>query len=227
MQKIGLIALVAGALGCAASFGTPVAASEEPANPRERPPAVEGLGVGFERVERELKLTEAQKAQLHAVQRDFEQQENDIRQDSLLSRPDQERRMHALLLGLDSRVKAFLTADQIQKFDQMGGWEGAMHGPRGLESVWRELTPAQRASIDGLLAQQQPSFAAAAKDEAKLRALKQTTWQQIMAILTPPQQQKLKAAAERSAAERELEAKARAEREQAEKGAAEKEHEGQ
>src|SRR5262249_17074324 len=54
-----------------------------------------------------------------------------------------------------------------------------------------DLTDAERAAIERLMADQKAQFEAAGGDVEKLRALKQATWQKLAAGLTPAQQQKL------------------------------------
>jgi Spy/CpxP family protein refolding chaperone len=203
MQKNGFIALTVLALGGAVMLRSPLIANEEAANAGPKVPAFAGASAGIEGLARELKLTDAQVRQLAALHKDIEQQADDIRGNNLLSPAEKEIRVHALHEGLETRIKAVLTSDQIQKFDQMGGLKALMSHPvvvggmklmgrNGLEAL--DLTDAQKSAIEGIMAQDKRAFEAAEGDVTKLRAIKQATWQRIMAVLTPPQQKKMAAA---------------------------------
>lgn len=106
----------------------------------------------------------------------------------------------ALFQSLETRVKAILTADQIQQLDKIGGMKAVMGGPPALAGIGLltrqgfdrlDLTEPQKAAIERLMAQSKAQAEAAGGDEEKLKALKQATWQQIMAVLTPEQRRKL------------------------------------
>jgi Spy/CpxP family protein refolding chaperone len=204
MQKNGFIAMAVLALGGAAMLRSPLLAGEGTPNPLQKMPAFQGAGAGIEWLARELKLTEAQQQQLSALHRDLEQQADDIRGNSLLSPAEKETRIRALHEGLETRIKAVLTSDQIRKFDQMGGLKAVMGhaevigGMRLMEKNGffepLDLTDAQKAAVERIMAQGKSAFEAAGGDVTRLRALKQAAWQHIMAVLTPAQQQKLAAA---------------------------------
>jgi Spy/CpxP family protein refolding chaperone len=205
-MKKGFILMAMLALGAAALVRTPLVANEgasgqgDKGGGRSEKALASGPGASIEWLGRELKLTDAQKQQLYAIDRDLEQQANDIRQDNLLSPQEKELRMKALHESLSTRIKAVLTSDQIQRFDQMGGLKAMMAGPRSVEGIAvmkgnvferLQLTDAQKAAIEQVMAQDKERFAAAGGDVEKLRALKQETWQRIMAVLTPEQQMKM------------------------------------
>jgi len=208
MQKSGFIAMTVLVLGGVAVHRAPLLANEAAPVlvPKSPAPAYPVPGPGIDWLGRELNLTDAQKQQLAAVHQDLEQQAGDIRGNSLLSPVDKKRQMAALHEGLATRIKAILTSDQIAKFDQLGGLKAIMAhdepiavggmdvtGPNGvLEPL--NLTQAQKSAIEAIMAQDKQGFAAAEGDVTKLRAQKQATWQRIMAVLTPAQQQQMAAA---------------------------------
>src|SRR5712692_6047631 len=162
MQKNGFIAMAVLALGGVVMFRAPLLAGEGTPNGVQKMPAFKGAGAGIEWLARELKLTDAQQQQLSALHRDLEQQANDIRQDSLLSPEDKEARIKALHEGLETRIKAVLTSDQIQKFDQIGGLKAVMeHVPviGGMRLMEKngffeplDLTDAQKAAVEEIMA---------------------------------------------------------------------------
>lgn len=208
MQKSGFIAMTVLVLGGVAVHRAPLRANEAAPVlvPKAPAPAYPVPGPGIEWLGRELNLTDAQKQQLAAIHQDLERQAGDIRGNSLLSPVDKKRQMAALHEGLATRIKAILTSDQIAKFDQLGGLKAIMAhdepiavggmdvtGPNGvLEPL--NLTQAQKSAIEAIMAQDKQGFAAAEGDVTKLRAQKQATWQRIMAVLTPAQQQQMAAA---------------------------------
>jgi Spy/CpxP family protein refolding chaperone len=205
MQKNGFIAMAVLLLGGVAVHRAPLLASEAAPVLVPKAPAYPVPGPGIEWLGRELKLTDAQKQQLVAIHQDLEKQAGDIRGNSLLSPVDKKQQIAALHEGLATRIKSILTSDQIAKFDQMGGLKAIiahdeptavggmrLQGPNGFESL--NLTDAQKSAIEAIMAQDKQGFAAAEGDVTKLRALKQATWQRIMAVLTPEQRQKLAAA---------------------------------
>jgi Spy/CpxP family protein refolding chaperone len=200
MQKNGFIAMAVLVLGGAVMLRAPLIANEEAPNAGQKVPAFAGASAGIEWLTRELKLTDAQVQQLAALHKDLEQQADDIRGNNLLSPADKKTRMRALDEGLETRIKAVLTSDQIQKFDQMGGLKALMSHQaavggmkvmerNGFEAL--DLTDAQKTAIGAIMAQDKQAFEAAGGDVTKLRALKQAARQRIMAVLTPAQQQKL------------------------------------
>ncbi len=208
MQKSGFIAMTVLVLGGVAVHRAPLRANEAAPVlvPKAPAPAYPVPGPGIEWLGRELNLTDAQKQQLAAIHQDLERQAGEIRGNSLLSPVDKKRQMAALHEGLATRIKAILTSDQIAKFDQLGGLKAIMAhdepiavggmdvtGPNGvLEPL--NLTQAQKSAIEAIMAQDKQGFAAAEGDVTKLRAQKQATWQRIMAVLTPAQQQQMAAA---------------------------------
>src|SRR4051812_11399327 len=119
MSKNRLILLVTAVLGSACLFIRPIAAGERTPDPERR--AFAGVDGGIQRLEGELNLTNEQREQLQKAWRDVEEQLQDIRQDKLLSPAEQEAKVFALRHGLDTRIKALLTADQNQMYDQLEG----------------------------------------------------------------------------------------------------------
>lgn len=204
MRKYSFIVLAALAVGGLAIQRAPLLAKEQSPAQGEKMTEFEGARAGIEWLQRELKLTDAQKQQLIALDQGLEQQANDIRQNILLSPVDKKVRMAALHQGLETGIKAVLTSDQIQKFDQMGGIKALMShgqpvgegmrlkGPNGFEAL--NLTDAQKSAIEAIMAQSKQGFQAAEGDVTKLAALKLATQQRIMAVLTPAQQQQMAAA---------------------------------
>jgi len=203
MQKNGFIVMAVLVLGGVAVHRAPLLANEAAPGPVQKVPDFSGKGQGIEWLGRELKLTDAQKQQIAAIHQDLDQQVSDILGNNLLSPADKKRQIGALHEGLGTRIKAVLTSDQIQIFDQLGGLKALMSHPvvvggmqvmgrNGLEAL--DLTDAQKAAIERIMAQDKQGFEAAGGDVTKLRAQKQATWQRIMAVLTPAQQQKLAAA---------------------------------
>jgi Spy/CpxP family protein refolding chaperone len=109
MQKDGFVAVLL-ALVSAALLAAPLAAKQEESKPAQKLSAVDGGRVIIEQLERDLKLTEAQKTQPHAIYQDVEKQSSDILQDNLLSSPEKEERMKALRQSVDTRIKSILTS---------------------------------------------------------------------------------------------------------------------
>jgi hypothetical protein len=119
MLKNRLILLVTAALGSACLLIRPVAAGERTLDPERR--AFAGVVGGIQRLRSELNLTPEQREQLEKVCRNLEVQLQDIREDKLLSPAEQEAKVFAMRRGLDTQIKALLTADQNQTYDQLEG----------------------------------------------------------------------------------------------------------
>lgn len=105
------------------------AADERPANrPARRagpPPAGErgpGLRAGseawFERWSDALKLTEAQKQKIQALQKEQREKGEKIRQDTSLTPEQRREKMRALREENDRKMKEILTAEQYEKWQQ-------------------------------------------------------------------------------------------------------------
>jgi hypothetical protein len=206
MLKNRLILLVAAALGSACLLIRPVGAGERALDPERR--AFAGVVGGIQRLKSELNLTREQQERLEKAWRDVEVQLQDIREDKLLSPAEQEAKVFTLRRGLDTGIKALLTADQNQTYDQLEGLSDIKNLPWGVTGLWRELTEAQQDAIHGVIAESRAAFEAAGENAEKVQKARQASWPKIIAALTPGQQQRVAAAIqaverERAASERE------------------------
>ncbi|HYG99594.1 MAG TPA: hypothetical protein VD837_10720 [Terriglobales bacterium] len=150
-----------------------------------------------------LNLTDEQKAKLQPL---FEQQRTQmqaLRQDTSLT-PEQKRtKMKELRDANHQKVMAILTPEQQQKMQQMF----AKHGRKGMDR-WSQLgrmveqlnlSDEQKSKLQPLFEQQRTQMQALRQDTSltpeqkrtKMKELRDANHQQVMAILTPEQQQNL------------------------------------
>ena len=203
-----LLALVASLLllgtGHLVSAQTPVDSANPPAagvQDRDRGPGRRG---GFDRPN--LNLTADQKTKLKSVHESVRQQIEALRNDPTLSADDKRAKIRSLRESTRQQFQAVLTPEQQQLLQngRRNRREGRAFGPgfgrSGGPLAGLGLTTDQRTQIETIHKSTKDQVSAIRNDatlsteqkEAKLKSLRQSSHQQVSAILTPEQQQKLR-----------------------------------
>ena len=155
---------------------------------------------GFDRPR--LNLSADQESKLKALHASERQQIEAVQNDTALSADDKRAKIRSIRESLRSQYEAVLTPEQQQLLQNRG------KGPRGFgENGGRRgpfadlgLTPEQQTQIDTINKSTRDQASAIRNDttlssdqkETKLRSLMQSSHQQVSALLTPEQQQKLR-----------------------------------
>ncbi len=142
-----------------------------------------------------LNLSEDQRSRIEPILQDEMQQAKAIRQDTSLT-PEQKRgKMLQLRDSSRAQVEALMTPEQVARLPRRGT------GRRMAKMAQRlNLTPDQKAKMKPLLLDQHKQVQAVRADasltpeqkQGKIREIRKSTHQQVMALLTPEQQQQLK-----------------------------------
>lgn len=149
----------------------------------------------LDRMARRLNLTEEQKAQITPILQDQVAQARAIRHDASLT-PEQKRgKLRLLRDSSRAEVESVLTPEQVARMPRPGAARGMARIARRLD-----LSAEQKAKIRPLLVQQHKEVRAIREDSAlsaqqkkeRVREVRKSTHQQILALLTPQQQQELK-----------------------------------
>ncbi|MEW5975471.1 MAG: Spy/CpxP family protein refolding chaperone [Acidobacteriota bacterium] len=85
----------------------------------------------LERLDKELNLTEDQKAQLKSIMEDQRKEMQALREDESRSREQRMEKMREIRQSTSSKIKGILDADQARKFEQMEKRRGEMRKKRG------------------------------------------------------------------------------------------------
>lgn len=149
----------------------------------------------LDRMSHMLNLSEDQKSQIEPILQDEVQQAQAIRQDASLT-PEQKRgKMLQLRDSSRARVEAVLTPEQVARMPRRGA------GRRMARMAQRlNLTADQKAKMKPLMVGQHKQVQAVRADASltpeqkqdKIREIRTSTHRQVMALLTPEQQQQLK-----------------------------------
>ena len=205
MKYRNMLALVAMVLllvaGQAVSAQTPDSSSSSPnAGSQERGRGY-GRHGGFDRPD--LNLTADQKTKLKALHESTRQQVEALRSDSTLSTQDKEAKLRAIHESSRQQLQAILTPEQQQLMKnerhESQGRRGFGHGRDPFAELG--LTTEQRSQIETIHKSSQDQLSALRNDstlsqeqkDAKAKSIMQSTHQQVLGLLTPEQQQKLKA----------------------------------
>ena len=192
-----LLLLGAGQL---ASAQTPAAAPNQPAVGVQDRGGRPGPRGGFDRPK--LNLTDDQRAKLKSLHSSMRQQIETLRGDATLSADDKRAKIRSLRESSRPQFQAVLTPEQQQlvkntrhnRFEGRGFRGG--RGPRadlGLTSDQRsQIQTIHKGAKDQVNAIRNDATLSSEQKEAKLRSLFQNSRQQVSAILTPEQQQKLR-----------------------------------
>ncbi|MFB3812916.1 MAG: Spy/CpxP family protein refolding chaperone [Terriglobales bacterium] len=155
-------------------------------------------------------LTDEQKQQIHPILRQSEEQANAIRQE-LLTADQRKAKMRELRQTTRSKIEAVLTPEQraMQPFGSGGGkGRGMRMGGRMMldpqkHMAWLDqrvsLTDEQKSKLTPVFEQEKQQAEAVLKDQSltpqqrreRMREIHQATHQQVLAVLTPEQQQKM------------------------------------
>ncbi len=95
--------------------------------PGDRGPGMRGRGPNFDMLVQRLNLTDDQKPKVKAILDDQREQMRGLWQDQDLSREDRRAKMKSIREATDVKLKAVLTAEQFQTFQEMRPRRG---GPR-------------------------------------------------------------------------------------------------
>ena len=118
----------------------PVFAQTPDAPPPPPPPAQDGMGRGpgggmghgpMEMMSKELNLTEDQKPKVAAIMEERRKQMNALRADTSMTMQEKRPKMMAIMKDSNDRVKALLTDEQSQKFDEIMAHMRQRRGPGG------------------------------------------------------------------------------------------------
>ena len=127
MKSTKTLFLTALAVGSLLAFGTVANAGDTTNTPPSAPPAggppPGGPGMrgqaGFDRIAEQLKLTDDQKPKVKAILEDQRKKMGELRQDTSLSPEDRMAKMKTIRENTATQMKAVLTADQFQKWQDM------------------------------------------------------------------------------------------------------------
>jgi len=147
---------------------------------------------GFDR----LNLTPDQQAKLKTIHESTQQQIEAIRNDSTLSQTDREAKLRAVHESARQQLQAILTPDQLKTLAE--GRNRFGHGrdrfaDLGLSADQQtRLAAIHKSSQEQLEAVRNDTTLTTEQKQAKVRSIFQNSHQQVMNILTPEQQQKLR-----------------------------------
>jgi hypothetical protein len=100
--------------------------------PGDRGPGMRGRGPNFDMLVQRLALTDDQKPKVMAILDDQREKMRGLREDQDLSREDRMAQMKSIREETDAKLKAVLTDDQFQKFQEMRPRrDGPPGGPPG------------------------------------------------------------------------------------------------
>jgi Spy/CpxP family protein refolding chaperone len=100
--------------------------------PGDREPGMRGRGPNFDMVAKRLNLTDDQKPKVKAILGDQQEKMRDLWQDQDLSREDRMAKVNSIREETNTKLKAVLTAEQFQKFQEMRPRRGGpRNGPPG------------------------------------------------------------------------------------------------
>jgi Spy/CpxP family protein refolding chaperone len=100
--------------------------------PGDRGPGMRGRGPSFDMVAQRLNLTDDQKPKVKAILDDQQEKMRGLWQDQDLSREDRMAKMNSIREETNTKLKAVLTAEQFQKFQEMRPRRGGpRNGPPG------------------------------------------------------------------------------------------------
>jgi Spy/CpxP family protein refolding chaperone len=204
MRYRNMLALVASLILLGASHLVSAQTQGESANPpaagvqdRDRGPGRRG---GFDRPR--LNLTADQKTKLKSLHEGVRQQIEALRNDATLSADDKRAKIRSLRESTRQQFQAVLTPEQQQLLQngRRNRRQGRGFGPHGGPLTGLGLTTDQRSQIETIHKSTKDQVSAIRNDatlnseqkETKLRSLFQNSHQQVSAILTPEQQQKLR-----------------------------------
>lgn len=151
----------------------------------------------------ELDLTASQQTQMKALHQDMMQQRKAIQNDANLSIDQKKEKMKELRQNQMQKMNGILTPDQLTKmktFREKGKQDHRMH--KGFQQMQQiNLTSRQQTQMKALhetiqqqrnAIQNDPSLSTAQKKE-KMKRLHKTQMEKVNTILTPEQQEKMKA----------------------------------
>ena len=210
MKYRNMLALVAMVLllvaGQAVSAQTPDTSSSSPNAGSQERGRGHGRHGGFGRGEfdrADLNLTADQKTKLKALHESTRQQVEALRSDSTLSTQDKEAKLRTIHESSRQQLQAILTPEQQQLMKnerhESQGRRGFGHGrdpfaDLGLTTEQRsQIETIHKSSQDQLNALRNDSTLSQEQKDAKAKSIMQSTHQQVLGLLTPEQQQKLKA----------------------------------
>ena len=191
-----LILLGAGHLVSAQTQGDSANPPAAGAQDRDRGPRRRG---GFDRSR--LSLTADQKAKLKSLHESVRQQIGALRNDATLSAEDKKAKIRSLRESTRRQFQTVLTPEQQQLLQNGRHKRHGGKGPDGVQGPRADLglTADQRSQLETIHQSTRDQVSAIRNDatlnseqkEAKLKSLFQNSHQQVSAILTPEQQQKL------------------------------------
>ena len=126
MKSTKTLFLTALAVGSLLAFGTVANAGDTTNNPPSAPPAGGPPGgpgmrgqAGFDRMAEQLNLTEDQKPKVQSIMKAQMDKMRGLRQDTSLTPEDRKAKMKAIREDSAAQMKAVLTAEQFQKWQDM------------------------------------------------------------------------------------------------------------
>jgi Spy/CpxP family protein refolding chaperone len=146
-------------------------------------------------MDRRFNLTDEQKTQLQPVLQQSFQQAQAIRNDTSLTPEQKKEKLQQLRKTTHSQVQALLTPEQLERGKQAGAQNRVNFLSRKVN-----LTEAQKAQLLPIFQQQQQQMQSLRQDSTlspeqkkdKARQIRQDTHKQVLAVLTPEQQQQLR-----------------------------------
>lgn len=192
---------------------TPTDAQNAPAQTQNVPAgkmkARDNIAMRIQRMSQHLNLTEDQKSKITPILQSQMEQARSIRQDTSLT-PDQRRaKMKELRESTRSQIEPILTPEQREKMENFaqrrkemrGGREMGMGSARQMDRLSQKLnlTDEQKSKLQPLFEEHRKQMQSLWQDTSltpeqrreKAKELRQANHQQMLAILTPEQQQKL------------------------------------
>jgi periplasmic protein CpxP/Spy len=123
MKSTKTLFLTALAAGSLLAFGTTVRAGNDTNTPPSAPPPAglqpHGAGGGIDRIAKQLNLTDDQKPKVQAILKARMDKMLELRQDTSLSQEDKAAKRKAIQDDTTAQMKAVLTAEQFQKWQEM------------------------------------------------------------------------------------------------------------
>ena len=194
------IAIVLAALLCAG----PALVAQTTTAPDSSAPGMPGpkgghhrRGAGFDKLEQQLNLTDAQKQQLQSLRSQQKSQLQAVQQNSSLTAEQKHEQLQQLHKSFHGQMMGILTPDQQTQLKQLRAQAGEKMQQHFAQAL--NLTPDQQSKLQPLFQQQREQMQALHNDtsltpdqrKAKAQQLHQDFQAQLNGILTPEQQQQL------------------------------------
>ena len=202
MKKMTVILAVL-TFGCAVAFAASAPDSNSPAHRNKGQTAQRPAGGVLEQLSEKLNLSDAQKAAIRPILATEANEIKAVHQDSSLSNEQKQTKVKEIRDSSREKINALLTTDQQKIFAEMKDQAGSRIRERFQNRMTMlaeqlNLTDAQKAAINPILATEANDIKAVAQDsslsreqkQTKIVGIRETSDTKINALLTPEQQAK-------------------------------------